>query len=179
MGFSGCAEDFKILDFSLRLFVVPFNVASIWIAVGSHQNNSDYGKLDFSNFIGFKYMVCISAVSAGYALFVALSSLYLRCLLTKAWILFVTDQVLAYLMVTSMAALGEFLYLAYNGDQKVSWSRACDSYGTFCSRLKLALATHAIAVCCFLGLAVISGYRVFRRFEPPLIPSKECEKQRS
>ncbi|KAL6543157.1 hypothetical protein OROHE_010677 [Orobanche hederae] len=191
MGFSGCAEDFKILDFSLRLVVVPFNVASIWIAVGSHQNNSDYGKLEFSNFIGFKYMVCIIAVSAGYALFAAVSSLYLRCLLTKAWILFVTDQrinnfvwaainqVLAYLMVTSMAALGEFLYLAYNGDQKVSWSRACDSYGTFCSRLKLALATHAIAVCCFLGLAVISGYRVFRRFEPPLIPSKECEKQRS
>ncbi|KAL6538430.1 hypothetical protein OROGR_012418 [Orobanche gracilis] len=141
MGFHGCAEDFKILDFSLRLFVVPFNVASIWIAVGSHQNDSDYRNLEFSNFIGFK--------------------------------------VLAYLMVTSMAALGEFLYLAYNGDQKVSWSRACDSYGTFCSRLKLALATHAMAVCCFLALAVISGYRVFRRFEPPLIPSKECEQQRS
>ncbi|GFP81460.1 CASP-like protein 2d1 [Phtheirospermum japonicum] len=60
-------------------------------------------------------MVCISAISAGYVLFAAISS-YLRCLLTKAWLFFVTDQVLAYLMVTSMTALGEFIYLAYNGD---------------------------------------------------------------
>ncbi|GFQ01685.1 CASP-like protein 2d1 [Phtheirospermum japonicum] len=87
-------------------------------------------------------MVCISAISAGYVLFAAISS-YLRCLLTKAWLFFVTDQVLAYLMVTSMAALGEFIYLAYNGDRVVSWSRACGSYGNICSRLKVALALHS------------------------------------
>ncbi|GFP98149.1 CASP-like protein 2d1 [Phtheirospermum japonicum] len=176
MGFSG--GDVKILDFSLRLFVIPFNVASIWIAVNTQQDNTDYGKLGFNNLIGLKYMVCISAISAGYALFAAISS-YLRCLLTKAWLFFVTDQILAYLMVTSMAALGEFIYLAYNGDRVVSWSRACGSYGNICSRLKVALALHAIAVCCFVVLAVISAYRIFRRFEPPLIPSKECDQERT
>ncbi|KAK6132872.1 hypothetical protein DH2020_033383 [Rehmannia glutinosa] len=176
MGFRGAHV--KILDFSLRLFVIPFNVASIWIAVKNKQDNSDYGKLEFNNLIGLKYMVCISAISAGYALFAAVSS-YLRCLLTKAWLFFVSDQVLAYLMVTSMAALGDFLYLAYNGDQVISWSEACASYGKFCSRLKLALGLHVISVCCFLVLAVISAYRVFRRFEPPFVPSKECEQERT
>lgn len=76
-----------------------------------------------------------------------------------------------------MASLGEFIYLAYNGDQLVSWSRACDSYGKFCSRLKIALALHVIAVCCFLVLAVISAYRVFRTFDPPFVPSKEGDQQ--
>ncbi|KAL3639974.1 hypothetical protein CASFOL_014942 [Castilleja foliolosa] len=170
--------DVKTLDFSLRLFVIPFNVASIWIAVTTQQDSTDYGKLGFNNFIGLKYMVCISAISAGYALFAAVSS-FLRCLLTKAWLFFVTDQVLAYLMVTSIAALVEFFYLLDNGDRPVSWSRACGSYGYFCSRLKVGLALHAIAVCCFVVLAVISAYRIFRRFEPPLIPSAECDQERT
>ncbi|KAL8505552.1 hypothetical protein ACS0TY_016698 [Phlomoides rotata] len=162
----------KVLDFSLRLFLIPFSVASIWIAVNNKQDNSDYGKLEFNDFIGLKYMVSISAVSAGYALFAAVCS-YLRCLLTKAWVFFVTDQVLAYLMVTSMAATVEFVYLVYNGDRLVTWSEACASYSSFCNRLKIALALHVIAVCCFLVLAVISSYRVFRTFDPPLPPCKD------
>ncbi|KAL0320807.1 UNVERIFIED_CONTAM: CASP-like protein 2D1 [Sesamum radiatum] len=158
----------KILDFSIRLLLIPFNLASIWIAVNNRQNNIDYGELKFADFIG------LNAVSAGYALFAAVSS-WLRCLVTKAWIFFVADQVLAYLMVTSLATLVEFLYLAYNGDQVVSWSQACASYGKFCSRLKIALSLHVIAVCCFLVLAVISAFRVFRRYDPPFVPSKEGE----
>ncbi|KAL0302029.1 UNVERIFIED_CONTAM: CASP-like protein 2D1 [Sesamum calycinum] len=164
----------KILDFSIRLLLIPFNLASIWIAVNNRQNNIDYGELEFADFIGLKYMVCVCAVSAGYALFAAVSS-WLRCLVTKAWIFFVADQVLAYLMVTSLATIVEFLYLAYKGDQVVSWSQACSSYGKFCSRLKIALSLHVIAVGCFLVLAVISAFRVFRRYNPPFVPSKEGE----
>ncbi|KAG6385592.1 hypothetical protein SASPL_154428 [Salvia splendens] len=166
------ASDLKLVDFSLRLFVIPFNIASIWIAINNTQDNSDYGKLEFRDLVGLKYMVCVSAIAAVYALFAAVSS-HLRCLLTKAWLFFLTDQVLAYLMVTSMAALVEFLYLAYNGDQMVSWSSGCVSYGKFCSRLKIALILHVIAVCCFLVLALISAYRLFRRFDPPYVPSKD------
>jgi hypothetical protein len=38
-------------------------------------------------------MVCISAVCAGYAFIAAISS-WIRCLVKKAWLFFVTDQVL-------------------------------------------------------------------------------------
>ncbi|KAL7103453.1 hypothetical protein ACP275_08G179800 [Erythranthe tilingii] len=176
--FLDASNGLKALDLSLRLFVIPFNVASIWITVSNHQDNTVYGNLEFNNFIGLKYMVCISAISAGYALFGAVSS-YLKCLLSKAWLFFVTDQVLAYLMVTSLAATSEFLYLAYNGDKVVSWSQACDTYGKFCSRLRIALVLHIIVVCCFLVLSVISAYRVFRRFGPPFVPSEEGERART
>ncbi|KAL7186562.1 hypothetical protein ACSBR2_028320 [Camellia fascicularis] len=163
----------KLLDFSLRLFVIPVSVTSIWLTVTNHQDNSTYGNLDFINLLGLKYMVCISAISAGYALAAAVSS-WVKCLVTKAWFFFVSDQVVAYLLVTSGAAVGEIVYLAYKGDRDVTWSEACSSYGRFCARLKIALAFHALTLCCFFVLAVISAYRVFSMFEPPL-PSKDKE----
>ena len=88
------------------------------------------------------------------------------------------EQIMAYLMVTSGAAVLEILYLAYKGDRGVSWSEACSAYGRFCSRVNLALALHALALCCFLVLAVISAYRVFSMFEPP-VSSKEVEEERA
>lgn len=87
-------------------------------------------------------------------------------------------QVVAYLLVTSGAAVMEILYLAYKGDRIVSWSEACSSYGSFCSRLILALVLHALALCSFFVLAVISAYRVFSMFEPPL-PSKEAAEEQT
>ncbi|KAE9458248.1 hypothetical protein C3L33_09849, partial [Rhododendron williamsianum] len=167
----------KLLDFSLRLFVIPLSVASIWLTVTNQQDNSTYGKLGFSNLKSLRYMVCISAISAGYALVAAVSS-WVKCLVNKAWVFFVSDQVVAYLLVTSGAAVMEILYLAYKGDRIVSWSEACSSYGSFCSRLIVALVLHALALCCFFVLAVISAYRVFSMFEPPL-PSKEAAEEQT
>ncbi|KAG5570264.1 hypothetical protein H5410_060030 [Solanum commersonii] len=172
MGFD--ASHLKALDCTLRLFVIPLSIASIWLSVTNQQNNISYGKLEFTNFTGLKYMVGISAASGGYALFTAIA-LWVRGLVTKAWFFFVSDQLVAYLMVTSLAAIWEILYLAYNGDQMVSWSEACTSFGKFCSRLKLVLVLHAITLCCFLALAVISAYRVFSRFQPP---SKDNEEEK-
>ncbi|KAL8462517.1 hypothetical protein ACS0TY_032723 [Phlomoides rotata] len=178
MGILGSdTSNLQILDFWLRLLLLPFNAATIWIAVTTHQNNTTYGNLEFKHLIGLKYMVCISAVSAAFAVFSAVSA-WLRCLDTKTWLFFLTDQVISYLMVTSMTAQGEFLYLAYNGDLEVSWSRGCASYGRFCNRLKVAVALHVIAVCCSLVLAVISAFRLFARFPPPFFPSKRDDQQR-
>jgi uncharacterized protein (TIGR01569 family) len=157
-------------------------------------------------------MVCISAICGAYA-FIAAISTWVRCLVTKAWLFFVSDQVylplssnfsfllpvfphkifclvrhvehsflvqiVAYLMVTSGAAVLEILYLAYKGDKEVSWSEACSYYGRFCSRMKIALVLHALALCCFIVLAVISAFRTFSMFEPPSLPSKEVEEERA
>ncbi|KAL5583608.1 hypothetical protein UlMin_016050 [Ulmus minor] len=168
----------KILDCSLRIAVIPLSVATIWLSVTNKQDNSDYGKLVFSNLMGLKYMVFISFVSALYA-FVAAVSSWIRCLATKAWFFFVSDQIVAYLIVTSGAAAFEILYLAYNGDKEVTWSEACKSYGKFCSRMKVAFVFHALAFFCFLVLALISAYRVFSMFEPPSVSNKEVEEDRT
>lgn len=81
-------------------------------------------------------------------------------------------------MVASGGSFGEIVYLAYNGNPKVTWSEACSSYGRFCGRLNLILALHLIALLCFFLLSLISAFRVFTRFEPPL-SSKEVEDERT
>ncbi|KAH7546733.1 CASP-like protein 2D1 [Ziziphus jujuba] len=168
----------KLVDCSLRICVIPLSIATIWVTVTNHQDNSSYGKLDFSNLLGLKYIICISTVSAVYAFLAAVSS-WVKYLVTKAWLFFISDQIVAYLLVTSGAAVLEILYLAYKGDREVSWSESCSAYGKFCSRMKVALVLHALVLCCFLVLAVISAYRVFSKFEPPHVPYKEVEEERT
>ncbi|XVE50676.1 hypothetical protein DITRI_Ditri01bG0182300 [Diplodiscus trichospermus] len=167
----------KFLDSSLRLSVIPLSVATIWLTVTNKEFSSIYGELEFRNLPALKYMVCISAISAGYALVAAIAS-WIRYFVTKSWLFFVSDQIVAHLMVTSGAAVMEILYLAYNGDQKIIWSEACSTNGKFCNKMKVALILHALVLCCFIVLAVISAYRVFSLFEPPL-SSKEVEEERA
>ncbi|KAM7251867.1 hypothetical protein ACFE04_023750 [Oxalis oulophora] len=168
----------NLVDCSLRLCVIPLSLATIWLTITNQQDNTVYGKLDFGNLTGLKYMVFVSVVCAAYALVGAVYQ-WIRYIMTKAWFFFVTDQVMAYLMITSMAAVMEITYLAYNGDREVTWSEACSSYGKFCSKMKVALALHAIALACFIILAVISAYRVFSLFELPSSIKEVEEEERT
>lgn len=86
-------------------------------------------------------------------------------------------QVVAYLMVTSVAATMEIYYLAYNGAKEDSWSQACSSYGKFCSQVKLALIFHMITFACFFVLAVISAFRAFSVFDPPSVNSQYVQEE--
>ncbi|XWS09786.1 hypothetical protein CRYUN_Cryun39dG0019300 [Craigia yunnanensis] len=119
----------KFLDNSLRLSVIPLSVATIWLTVTNKEDNSIYGEVKFSNLMG------LYVISAGYALVASVAN-WIRCLVTIAWFFFVSDEIVAYLMVTSGAAVMEILYLAYNGDQKITWSEACRTYGKFCNKIK-------------------------------------------
>ncbi|KAI3441666.1 CASP-like protein [Psidium guajava] len=168
----------KFLDCFLRISAVPLSVATIWLTTTNRQDNSSYGKIESQNFLGLKYMVWISGICAAYA-FASAACTLLKLLVAKAWLFFVPDQIIAYLMVTSGAAVLEILHLAYKGDRGVTWSEACTSYGRFCSKVKLALILHFLALCCFLVLAVMSGYRAFSIFEPPTVSPKEVEEERA
>lgn len=44
----------KLLDFSLRLSVIPLSVATIWLTVTNKQDNSIYGYLKYSDLTGLK-----------------------------------------------------------------------------------------------------------------------------
>ncbi|KAK7339323.1 hypothetical protein VNO77_19983 [Canavalia gladiata] len=164
----------KLFDLSLRLCSVPLSVATIWITVTNKQDNNSYGMLKYNNLSGLKYMVFVSALCACYALVAAACS-WVRYLVSKAWIFFVSDQIVAYLTITSVAAVMEIYYLIYNGAKEDSWSEACSSYGRFCGKVKLALILHVITFCCFFVLAVISAFRAFSVFDPPSVNSQEMQ----
>ncbi|XP_010536664.1 PREDICTED: CASP-like protein 2D1 [Tarenaya hassleriana] len=156
----------KMIDSCLRLSVVPLSVATVWLTVTNHQDNPDYGNLDYTNLFGLKYMAGVSAVCAAYAVVSCISS-WVICFVSRSWLFFLSDQVLAYLTVTSMAAASEITYLAYKGDRQVTWSEVCSSYAGFCSKLAVALGLHAFVVVFFFLLSAISAYRIFKTFEPP------------
>lgn len=44
----------KLLDSSLRICVIPLSAATIWLSVTNQQDNSIYGKLEFSNLMGLR-----------------------------------------------------------------------------------------------------------------------------
>ncbi|CAH8279713.1 unnamed protein product [Arabidopsis lyrata] len=156
----------KIIDSCLRLSVVPLSVATIWLTVTNHESNPDYGNLDYNSIMGLKYMVGVSAISAIYALLSTIS-LWVTCLVSKAWLFFVPDQVLAYVMTTSVAGATEIVYLLNKGDKIVTWSEMCSSYPHYCSKLTIALGLHVFVLFFFLFLSVISAYRAFSPFDPP------------
>ncbi|VVB16046.1 unnamed protein product [Arabis nemorensis] len=156
----------KLTDSCLRLSVVPLSLATIWLTVTNHQSNPDYGNLDYNSIMGLKYMVGVSAICAIYALLSTISS-WITCLVSKAWLFFVPDQVLAYLMTTSVAGATEIVYLLNKGDTIVTWSEMCSSYPHFCSKLTIALGLHVFVLLSFLILSVISAYRAFSLFDPP------------
>ncbi|XP_057540438.1 CASP-like protein 2D1 [Amaranthus tricolor] len=157
----------KFLDFSLRISIIPLSIASLWLSLTNNEHNPDYGTIHFFNFTALKYMISIAAIAAGYA-FVAAISIWIPFLVNKTLVFFVFDQVMAYLMVTSGAAGAELWYLVYKGDVQVSWSEACTSYAKFCNNLKISVFLQFLVLFCFLVLAVISAFRAFTIFDPPL-----------
>ncbi|XP_021906035.1 CASP-like protein 2D1 isoform X1 [Carica papaya] len=168
----------KLLDSSLRLCVIPLSAATIWVTVTNQQDNSSYGRLEYTNLMGLKYMILISAVTGCYALLAAISS-WIKCLVTKAWLFFVSDQIIAYLLVTSGSAVLEILDLTYNGDREITWSEACSSFGNFCHKIKVAVILHAFLLSCFVILSVISAFRVFSFFGPPFLSSQNQEEEKN
>ncbi|KAI4388191.1 hypothetical protein MLD38_000544 [Melastoma candidum] len=166
----------KYLDCFLRASSVPLNIATVCLTSTNRQDNLSYGPIRFSNFLALRYMACVSFISAAYALASSFAS-WVEAVAARAWLFFIPDQIVAYLMVISTAAVTNFLYLAYHGDRDVTWSEACSSYTAFCDRTRLALVLHFISLFCFFTLAVISAYRTFSDFNPPYVPTKEPDEE--
>ncbi|TVU33107.1 hypothetical protein EJB05_24892 [Eragrostis curvula] len=161
------AAGFKLPEMALRLCVVPLAVASLWEMATNRQADDTYGEVKFSNLSGFKYLVVINAVAAAYSVASILLSSF-KSLAHYDWVIFLLDQAVAYLLVTSASAAAELLQLAQHGDREVSWGEVCSYFGRFCGKATLSLALHAAALACFVVLSLLSGFRVFSKFHPPV-----------
>jgi uncharacterized protein (TIGR01569 family) len=76
-------------------------------------------------------------------------------------------QVFTYLILSAGAASAELLYLAYNGDEEVTWSEACGEFGGFCGQARTSVAITFAAVLCYSILSLVSSYRLFSAYEAP------------
>ncbi|WOK92084.1 CASP-like protein 2A1 [Canna indica] len=118
-----------------------------------------------------RYLVYSNGVCAAYSLFSAFCVAMLRpTTLSRSWTFFIFDQVLAYVILAAGAVSAEIVYLAYNGDEKVTWSKECVAFGSFCRRAMTSVGITFASVACYMLLSLASSYRLFSAYQP-FIPS--------
>lgn len=152
----------------LRLAPVGLCVAALVVMLKDFQTN-DYGSVSYSQFAAFRYLVHANGICAGYSLLSAIVVAVPRPSMSRAWAFFFLDQILTYIVLTAGAASTEVLYLAHNGDEAVTWSKACGAFGEFCHKTTASVVITFVAVAFYAALSLISSYRLFTLFDAPSV----------
>ncbi|KAH0451610.1 hypothetical protein IEQ34_018909 [Dendrobium chrysotoxum] len=173
----------------LRVVPMGFCLAALILTLKNSVDN-DYGSISYSDLGSFKYLVYMNGLCAGYSIFSAFYTAIPRPLSTsRAWTIFFLDQarflisydasvqtnggnsegkVVTYAILAAGAAAAEIVYLAYEGDEQVTWSRVCGVFGGFCGKAKASVGITFGAVACYVLLSLISSYRLFSAYPAPV-----------
>ncbi|XP_073060966.1 CASP-like protein 2A1 [Primulina eburnea] len=152
----------------LRILPMALCIASLVIMLKNSHTN-EYGTLSYSDFGSFKYLVHASGICAGYSLLSAVAAAMPRpSTMSWAWTFFLLDQLFTYIILAAGAVSAEVVYLAYKGDVDLTWSEACDTYDGFCRKATASVAITFSATLCYVGVSLISSYRLFTKYEAPL-----------
>ncbi|CAN1301436.1 CASP-like protein 2A1 [Linum perenne] len=127
---------------------------------------------------GRRYLVHANGICAGYALLSAVVVAMPRrpSTMSSAWTFFFLDQVFTYLILGAAAVSTEVLYLANKGDIDITWSAVCGSFAGFCHKASASVILTFVVVAWFALLSLVSSYKLFSRFDPPLLLSSPPNK---
>nr|P0DI21.1 RecName: Full=CASP-like protein 2U1; Short=OlCASPL2U1 [Osmunda lancea] len=119
----------------------------------------------------FVYLVYSNGLVAIYC-FLLVFALVFRlidkagCGKSAAWIIFLLDQGLAYVLLAAAAASTEVAYVAKRGNNKVGWSEVCSTFGHFCNLVGVSIVITFISVLAMATLSVMSARRLFKTYGP-------------
>ncbi|KAA8524929.1 hypothetical protein F0562_011433 [Nyssa sinensis] len=152
----------------LRLLPMALCVVALVVMLKDSQTN-DFGSLSYSDLGAFRYLVHANGICAGYSLLSAIVAAVPRpSTMYRAWTFFLLDQVLTYIILAAGAVSMEVMYLAYKGDEAITWSEACESFGGFCRKATASIAITFLVVICYALLSLISSYRIFSKYDAPI-----------
>ncbi|CAH8381174.1 unnamed protein product [Eruca vesicaria subsp. sativa] len=160
----------RTVETMLRLAPVGLCVAALVIMLKDSQTN-EYGEVSYSSLSAFRYLVHANGICAGYSLLSAAIAAMpgSSSTMPRVWTFFCLDQILTYVVLAAGAVSTEVLYLAYKGDDAITWSDACSSFGSFCHKATASVIITFVVVCFYVILSLISSYKLFTRFDPPAI----------
>ncbi|XP_073014029.1 CASP-like protein 2A1 [Typha latifolia] len=165
---AGISSGMRTLETLLRVVPMGLCLAALVVTLKNSQNN-DYGSVSYSNIGAFKYLAYANGVCAAYSLISAFYTAIPRSpTLSRAWMVFFFDQVLTYVILAAGTVSVEILYLAYNGDAEVTWSKECGVFDKFCHTATKSVGITFGAVVCFVLLSIISSFRLFSTYEAPI-----------
>lgn len=164
---SGGTTGMRTAETLLRLLPMGLCIVALLVMLKNVQTN-EFGTLSYSNLGAFRYLVHANGVCAGYSLLTAVVVAMPRpSTMSRAWTFFLLDQFLTYIILAAGAVSMEVVYLAYKGDEAVTWSEACGSFGGFCRRAVVSTAITFAVVLCYAALSLISSYRLFSKYDAP------------
>lgn len=165
---SGQAKRFELL---FRVTPLALCIAAMAIMLKNKQSNQ-YGALHYSDIGGLKYLVYANGICAVYSILSLLGFVFSTGVdysRTRAWIMFILDQALTYVILTAGVCGIEIMDLAYQGNEQVSWSRVCVSYGEFCNNARASVLITMAVLVCFMVLSLLSAHRLFIKYEAPRV----------
>ncbi|XP_020234144.1 CASP-like protein 2A1 [Cajanus cajan] len=159
----------RIVETLLRLFTIGLCLTALVIMLKNSQQNQ-YGSVSYTDLTAFRYLVHANGICAGYSLFSAvIVALPHLSTMSRAWTFFLLDQVLTYLILAAGAASVAVWYLAEKGNSATTWSSACTSFGPFCHKVIASASITFVAFFCYVLLSLISSYKLFTKYEAPLV----------
>lgn len=165
---NGPAIQIRHFETLLRLIPVGLCISALVVMLKTEQSDQ-YIKLDYSDFDAFRCLAYANGICAGYSLISAFNSMVpVSHHISRSWILFLLDQGITYLMLAGGAVATEVLYVAYKGDEEVTWEQVCGNYGRFCNKAGASVIISFFALVCFLLLSLLSSYRLFSKYDPPI-----------
>ncbi|XP_010917325.1 CASP-like protein 2A1 [Elaeis guineensis] len=152
----------------LRVVPMGLCLAALVLMLKNAQVN-DFGSVSYADLTPFRYLVYANGFCAGYSLLSASCTALPRPnTLSRSWLLFFFDQVFTYVILAAGTVSAELMYLAYNGDEAVTWSKECGVFDSFCQRATASIGITFGAVACYALLSLLSSYRLFSTYEAPL-----------
>ncbi|GLJ38467.1 hypothetical protein SUGI_0783530 [Cryptomeria japonica] len=150
-----------LLFLAFILIASDFKSTRVPNALGQDQ-------LKFTCFDAFKYLLSASMIACGFSTIQLIPELYRmytgEVLVPEEFILyfnFITDQVIAYLLLSSTSAGMTASELVRNGYNKV-WPSLCSGNGfwSFCAQAAASVSMSFFAFLIMASLALLSGYRL-------------------
>lgn len=167
-GGGGFGSGMRNVETLLRLLPVALCVAALVVMLKNTETN-DFGSISYSNLGAFRYLVHANGICAGYSLLSAIVVAVPRpSTMPRAWTFFLLDQLLTYLILAAGAVSTEVVYLAYKGDEAITWSKACGSYDGFCKKATASVAITFVVGICYALLSLNSSYRLFSKYDAPV-----------
>ncbi|XP_052178559.1 CASP-like protein 2A1 [Diospyros lotus] len=167
---AGGSSAMRTAETLLRLLPMGLCILTLVIMLKNSQAN-DFGSVSYSNLGAFRYLVHANGICAGYSLLsaIAVAAVPRPSTMSRAWTFFLLDQMLTYIILAAGATSTEVVYLAYKGDQTITWSEACSSFGGFCRKATASIAITFAVLLCYAVLSLISSYRLFTNYDPPVL----------
>ncbi|WCJ28161.1 CASP-like protein 2B1 [Euphorbia peplus] len=173
-------SDLKVIDRKVRLselilrcLICGLGVVSAVLVATDSQVREIFSIQKTARYTDMKalvFLVVANGIAAAYSLLQVV-----RCVVCMvrgsvlfskplAWLIFVADQVMAYLVVAAAASAAQSAALAKFGQDDLQWMKICNMYEKFCNQIAEGIAAALLVSISMVAVSCISAFSLFRLY---------------